>query len=425
MDILILGGGVVGVTSAWYLAQAGHKVRVIDRQESVALETSYANAGQISPGYAAPWAAPGIPLKAMKWLMQDLAPFSINRKELDKETLIWMTQMLRNCTEGAYHANKARMMRLAEYSRDCLKALRNTLDLQYEGRTKGTLQVFRTNKQVAASQKDISVLEECGVPYQALDRDGCIAYEPALAYVKEKFVGGLHLPGDETGDCFKFTTQLAEECRKIGVEFILDTEIMALKKAQGQLERVVTNKGNFTADAYVMALGSFSKHMLDVVGVRIPVYPIKGYSLTLPIIDADKAPTSTVMDETYKVAITRFDDRIRVGGTAEIASYNTDLLDKRRANIAFVVQDLFPGGGDIAKADFWTGLRPMTPDGTPILGKTPIDNLFLNTGHGTLGWTMSVGSGKYIADIISDKEPDIHPEGLSIARYTASDARKA
>ncbi len=417
MKIVVLGGGVVGVTSAWYLTQAGHKVTVIERQENVALETSYANAGQISPGYSAPWAAPGIPLKAAKWLMQDLAPLAIDGKELDKETMIWMSKMLANCTESAYHKNKARMMRLAEYSRDCFKDLRANIDIHYDGRSKGTLQLFRNQKQVDATKKDIAVLEECGVDFQSLDREGCISYEPALEDVKEKFVGGLRLPGDETGDCFKFTNALAEECKKQGVEFVLDTEIIELVKSKGQIERVVTNKGNFTADAYLVALGSFSKKMLNQVGLDIPVYPVKGYSLTLPIKDPAKAPTSTIMDETYKVAVTRFDDRIRVGGTAEIASYNTELHEKRRANVEFVVQDLFPNGGDIEKAEFWTGLRPMTPDGTPVLGETQIDNLFLNTGHGTLGWTMSLGSGKYVADIISNTQPDIDREGLSMARY--------
>ena len=418
MDIIVLGSGVVGVTSAWYLAKSGHKVTVIDRQENVALETSYGNAGQISPGYSAPWAAPGIPLKAMKWLMQDLAPFSIDAKELDAETMAWMTKMLANCTEKAYHKNKARMMRLAEYSRDCFKDLRQELDIHYDQRSKGTLQLFRTKKQIEASKKDIEVLQECNVAYQSLDRAGCIEYEPALAHVEEKFIGGLRLPGDETGDCFKFTNALADECKKLGVQFIMDTEILELKKSKGKIERVITNKGNFHADTFIVSLGSFSKALLKDLDIDIPVYPIKGYSLTLPITDPDFAPTSTVMDETFKVAITRFDERIRVGGTAEIASYNTDLHEKRRKNVEFVVTDLFPKGGDVTNAEFWTGLRPMTPDGTPIIGETKIENLYLNTGHGTLGWTMSLGSAKYLCDVINKTETEIDPEGLSVARYS-------
>lgn len=417
MQVLILGAGVVGVTSAWYLAKAGHDVTIIDRQVDVALETSYANAGQISPGYSAPWAGPGIPLKAIKWLMQDLAPFMISGKEVDTQTLSWMTKMLSNCTESAYHINKARMVRLAEYSRDCFIDLRQELNIDYDQRTKGTLQVFRTDKQVQDSKKDISVLEESGVDFQVLDVDGCIDYEPALTNVRDKIVGGLRLPGDETGDCFKFTNALADECRKMGVKFEMKTEILSINTRGDEIESITTSKGKMTSDAYLVALGSYSTPVLSKIDLKVPVYPIKGYSLTLPIIDESKAPTSTVMDETYKVAVTRFDDRIRVGGTAEIASYNKELEEKRKANVEFVVSDLFPGGGDIEKAEFWTGLRPMTPDGTPILGETKYGNLFLNTGHGTLGWTMSLGSAKYVSDIISNKTPDIDSEGMSVARY--------
>lgn len=417
MQVLVLGAGVVGVTSAWYLAKAGHDVTIIDRQVDVALETSYANAGQISPGYSAPWAGPGIPLKAVKWLMQDLAPFMISGKEVDTQTLGWMTKMLTNCTESAYHTNKARMVRLAEYSRDCFINLRNELDIDYEQRSKGTLQLFRTDKQVKDSKKDISVLKESGVNFQELDVDGCIEYEPALIHVRDKIVGGLRLPGDETGDCYKFTNALADECKKLGVKFQMKTEILSIETQGDQITAVNTSRGKMVSDAYLVALGSYSTPVLSKIDLRVPVYPIKGYSLTLPIIDASKAPTSTVMDETYKVAVTRFEDRIRVGGTAEIASYNKELEEKRKANVEFVVSDLFPGGGDLEKAEFWTGLRPMTPDGTPILGETKYSNLFLNTGHGTLGWTMSLGSGKYVADIISQREPEIEKEGLSVARY--------
>ncbi len=416
MQILILGSGVIGVTSAWYLAKEGHEVTVIDRQAAPAMETSFANAGQVSPGYSAPWAAPGVPLKAIKWMMQDLAPLMINPK-VNANTVKWMTKMLSNCTQGAYHVNKARMMRLAEYSRDCLRDLRSELEIDYEHRTQGTLQVFRTQKQVDAAAKDIAVLKECGVDYEVLDRDGCVAREPALAYVKDKIVGGLRLPGDETGDCFKFTNALAEECKKLGVKFLFNTDIEGLISDDTDIVGVKTKQGTLTADRYLMAMGSYSTIALANVGVVVPVYPIKGYSLTLPIIDESRAPVSTVMDETFKVAVTRFNDRIRVGGTAEITSYDMSLQEKRRRNVEHTVSDLFPGGGDIAKAEFWTGLRPMTPDGTPILGGTRYPSLYLNTGHGTLGWTMSLGSGKFVADVLCGKDTDIDPEGLSVARY--------
>lgn len=417
MHVIVLGGGVLGVASAWYLAKSGHQVTVIDRQSTVAQETSHGNAGMISPGYSSPWAAPGVPFKAIGWMLQDLSPFMINMKELDGYTLSWMTKMLANCNTHSYQVNKARMLRVAEYSRDCFVDLRHELNIQYDARQLGTLQLFRKQKQIDALQKDIEVLKQLGIEHQALDMAGCVKHEPALQYVKDKFVGGLHLPGDETGDCFKFTTELAKQCEEMGVIFMMDTQIKKLNQSNGKIISVTTDKGEILGDTYLCALGSYSPQILSTVGIKVPIYPIKGYSLTLPIEDESRAPQSTIMDETYKVAVTRFDDRIRVGGTAEIASYNLELPEKRRASIDFVVQDMFPGAADVAKAEFWTGLRPMTPDSTPILGGTQYSNLFLNTGHGTLGWTMSLGSAKFVSDIINQKQPDIDPEGLSIERY--------
>ena len=419
MHIVILGGGVLGVTSAWYLAKSGHKVTVIDRQSSVAQETSHGNAGMISPGYSSPWAAPGVPLKAIGWMLQDLAPFMINLKEIDGYTLSWMSKMLANCNTRSYQTNKARMLRIAQYSRDCFVDIRKELNLDYDGRQRGTLQLFRKQKQIDALQKDIKVLQDLGIEHQALDMNACVSHEPALAQVKEKFVGGLRLPGDETGDCFKFTTALAKECETLGVNFMMDTRIERLNESNGKITSVTTDVGVVIADAFLCALGSYSPQILKTVGINVPIYPIKGYSLTLPIEDESRAPQSTIMDETYKVAVTRFEDRIRVGGTAEIASYNLECPNKRRASIDFVIQDMFPGATDISKAEFWTGLRPMTPDSTPVLGGTQYSNLYLNTGHGTLGWTMSLGSAKFVCDIINKKTPDIDPEGLSIERYYA------
>ena len=417
MKVLILGSGVIGVTSAWYLAKSGHDVTVIDRQPTVANETSFANAGQISPGYSAPWAAPGIPIKAMKWLMQELAPLKVSIKDLDTETIRWMTKLIANCNTKDYHLNKSRMMRVAEYSRDCLRTIRQEININYDHRTQGTLQVFRTDSQVQSAKKDIQVLTECGVAHKVLSAEDCLGYEPALKHTIHKIVGGLHLPNDETGDCHQFVTELAADCERMGVKFIMDTNINKLNKQGNEIVSVTTDKGEFKADTYLMALGSYSTHMLANIGIKVPVYPVKGYSLTLPIEDYSAAPESTVMDETYKVAITRLGDRIRVGGTAEIAAYNIALLEKRRKNIEYSIAELFPHAGDLAKAEFWTGLRPMTPDGTPILGKTKVDNLFLNTGHGTLGWTMSLGSAKFVSDVMNDKTPDIDGEGLSIDRY--------
>ncbi|MDH2431600.1 D-amino acid dehydrogenase [Pokkaliibacter sp. MBI-7] len=417
MKVLVLGSGVIGVTHAYYLAKAGHSVTVVDRQPGPALETSYANAGQISPGYSAPWAAPGIPVKAMKWLAQRHAPLKLH-PQMDTTMWKWMMQMLSNCTESAYAVNKERMMRLAEYSRDCFIQLRKDTGIQYNDRQQGTLQLFRTDKQVKASQSDIAVLERCNVPYEVLSMDQCIAIEPALERVREKFISGLRLPGDETGDCFEFTSKLVEISKQMGVEYLFDTTVNKLLSRGGNIIGVDTSAGELTADIYVVAMGSYTPFLVNPLGLELPIYPVKGYSLTVPITNADAAPVSTVMDETYKVAITRFEDRIRVAGTAELSGYNLKLREPRRETIAMVVRDVFPDGGDVDKAEFWTGLRPMTPDGTPLVGKTQISNLYLNSGHGTLGWTMSCGSGKLLADVISGKQPDIDPAGLDVSRYS-------
>ncbi|MFQ2499236.1 D-amino acid dehydrogenase [Aeromonas caviae] len=416
MDIVVLGGGVVGVTSAWYLAKAGHKVTLLERRDGVALETSHANAGQISPGYASPWAAPGIPLKAAKWLLQKHAPFTV-RPTSDPFQLRWMLKMFANCTPAAYAVNKGRMVRLAEYSRDCMKQLRGELALDYEGRQLGTLQLFRSQAQLDASQRDIAVLEEYGVPYQSLNADGCEEVEPALARVRGKVVGGLRLPGDETGDCFRFTQALADEARRLGVNFVFNCAIDEVEIAKGRAVAVRAGEQHFQADAIVCALGSYGTGFLRPLGIELPVYPVKGYSLTLPMTDAEGAPRSTVLDETYKVAITRFDERIRVGGMAELSGFNLALNPRRHDTLAMVVRDLFPQGGNLEQATFWTGLRPMTPDGTPLVGPSPIPGLWLNTGHGTLGWTMAAGSGQLLSDLISGNTPDISDEGLTLARY--------
>ncbi|MFM0736686.1 D-amino acid dehydrogenase [Paraburkholderia xenovorans] len=415
MRVVVLGSGVVGVTSAYYLARAGHDVTVIDREAGPALETSFANAGQISPGYASPWAAPGVPLKAVKWMFQKHAPLAI-RLDGTQFQLQWMWQMLQNCTSSRYAVNKGRMVRLAEYSRDCLQALRAETGIQYEGRTGGTLQVFRTQQQFDGAAKDIAVLQEANVPYELLSAAELAQAEPALAAVSHKLTGGLRLPGDETGDCQMFTTRLAALAEQLGVKFRYNTPIDSLALAGDRIAGVQCGGELVRADSFVVALGSYSTKFLSGL-VKIPVYPLKGYSITAPIVNEAAAPVSTVLDETYKIAITRFDDRIRVGGMAEIVGFDKSLRQARRETLELCVNDLFPGGGDTSKASFWTGLRPMTPDGTPIVGRTPVSNLFLNTGHGTLGWTMSCGSGQLLADVMSGKQPVIKADDLSVHRY--------
>lgn len=415
MRVVILGSGVIGVTTAYYLAKAGHQVTVLDRQSGPALETSFANAGQISPGYASPWAAPGVPLKALKWLTMAHAPLSI-RPDGTWFQLQWMWQMLRNCTPQRYAVNKERMVRLAEYSRDCFKALRADTGIAYEGRQQGTMQLFRTQQQFDGAAKDIEVLRDSGVPYELLGREELARAEPALAAVKDKLVGSLRLPNDETGDCQLFTSRLEAMAAALGVTFRYGVPIDRLALAGTQIQGVQCGAELVMGDSYVVALGSFSRQLVGNV-FEIPVYPLKGYSITVPVVDAARAPVSTILDESYKIAITRFDDRIRVGGMAEIAGYSSTLNPERRATLEMVVNDLFPGAGDTARASFWTGLRPATPDGTPIIGATPVSNLYLNTGHGTLGWTMSCGSAQLLADLISSRTPAIAAADLALGRY--------
>ena len=416
MKVLILGGGVIGTTAAYELAGDGHQVTLIERQGAPALETSFANAGEVSPGYSAPWAGPGVPLKAIRWLMMHHRPLVL-RPHFDWHLVGWVLAMLRNCTAARYEINKSRMVRLAEYSRDCMVALRASTGIRYDERTLGTLQLFRTQKQLDGTASDTAILDRYGVAYQRLDREGCVQHEPALARVRDKFVGGLRLPGDETGDCFKFTNRIAEMATARGARLRFGISIESLLTDGKRITGIVTDHGRMQADAYLVALGSHSPKLLAPLGVRVPIYPVKGYSITLPITDPGGAPESTVMDETHKVAVTRLGDRIRVGGTAELAGYSMQLHEARRRTLLHVVEDLFPGGGDAARAEFWCGLRPMTPDGTPIVGGTEVANLWLATGHGTLGWTMAAGTARVISDLISGRAPAIDLAGLTIARY--------
>jgi D-amino-acid dehydrogenase len=422
MRVLVLGSGVIGVTTAYYLAKAGAEVTVVDRQAAPAAETSHANAGQISPGYSTPWAAPGIPLKAMKWLFQKHAPLAI-RFDGSLFQLQWLAQMLANCTAGRYAVNKERMLRVADYSRRCLDALRVETGISYEGRQLGTTQVFRHQSQLDGLEKDTSVLRDCGIDFEVLDRDGIRRIEPGIDAAGAGLVGALRLPKDQTGDCNLFTRTLAQKAQALGVRFLPETTVLRLRRTAGRVDGIVVADPHsgletaIAADQVVLALGSYSRQLLSGLALSIPVYPLKGYSLTLPIVDGARAPRSTVMDETYKIAVTRFDDRIRVGGMAEIAGYDLRLDPRRRKTLEMVVGNLFPGAGAVRDALFWTGLRPMTPDGTPIVGRSPVRNLWLNTGHGTLGWTMACGSAKLLSDQITGRPTEISSEGLGVERY--------
>lgn len=417
MKVVVMGAGVIGVTTAWYLAKQGAEVVVLDRQLGPGLETSYANAGELSYGMTSPWAAPGIPVKALKWLFMKRRPLFI--WPLISPTMwMWSAQMIRNCNDKSYSINKSRMVRVSNYSRDVMPELIEETGIDYDGREQGTLQLFRTARQMKGSRADQEILAQFDSPFEELGRDACIAVEPALAEVRHKFVGGLRLTADRTGDCRMFTIALAEKAVELGVQFQYGQSIRSIAIENGRVAGVDTEMaGRITGDKYVCALGSYAPNLLKPIGLKLPVYPVKGYSVTLPVVDDAMAPQSTLMDETHKVAITRLGDRIRVAGTAEIAGYSNRLGPHATDTVKHVINDLFPKGGDLSQAEGWTGLRPMTPDGTPVLGGTRYDNLFLNTGHGTLGWTMACGSGRAVADLVVGKEPEISFDGLTAARY--------
>jgi D-amino-acid dehydrogenase len=298
-----------------------------------------------------------------------------------------------------------------------LRELRSAAQLSYEQRSLGTLQLFRTAAQLDAAGRDVEVLRGLGVPYELLGRDQLARVEPALGRVSHRLTGGLRLPNDETGDCHLFTCQLADRARAMGVRFHFGSTVSGLEHAGGRIVAVRLGEQRLPVDACVVATGSQTPALLAPLGVAVPVYPVKGYSLTLPVRDESSAPVSTVLDETYKVAITRFERRIRIGGMAELAGHDLTLRPRRRQSLEKVARDLFPGAGDLAAGEFWTGLRPMTPDSTPIVGATPVRGLYLNTGHGTLGWTMAAGSGRLVADLVLGRQPDIDTEGLGIERY--------
>ncbi len=427
MRVLVLGSGVIGTSTAWYLAQAGAQVIVVDRQPAAAMETSFANAGQISPGYSTPWAAPGMPLKALKWLFEKHAPFAL-RPDGSGFQLQWLFRMLVQCTAERYAINKTRMLRLADYSRRCLDALRADIGIDYEGRQQGTTQVFRDAAQFEAIGKDTRVLDDLGIAWELLDPAGIARVEPGLDVTGAGLAGALRLPGDQTGDCHLFTGALSQRAGAGGVDFRFGHQIRGLIYEGGRIRGAMVDRGagpeRLESDAVVVALGSYSRDWLRPLGIRVPVYPVKGYSLTLPISDRRRAPVSTVMDESHKIAVTRFDDRIRVGGMAELAGFDLRLDARRRATLAFVVGNLYPGAADEASASFWTGLRPMTPDGTPIVGDGGVPGLWLNTGHGTLGWTMACGSGRLLADLIAGRAPEIQADDLGLDRYGGRGRRR-
>lgn len=416
MKVLVLGGGVIGVTCAWYLRQDGHDVTVLDRNEEPARETSYANGGQVSWSAASPWAAPDVPRLALKWLFRPHSPLAL-RPRLDPAMWAWLLRMAGNLRMARYARNKERLLRLGRYSHDRLTELQQATGIDFDARRRGVLVLHRDARELEHAARDYPLLDRLGITYRPYDRAACLRQEPALAHVQEKIAGGVYFPGDESGDCRKFTLGLAARAAQQGVQFRGSVTVERFVADAGRIECVITSAGDMRADAYVLACGSYSPLLLRPLGVRLPVYPVKGYSITVPVTNDAAAPQGTLTDEAHKTVITRLGDRLRAAGTAELAGYDLTLRPSRVATLQHVVRDLFPHAGDVDRAEPWTGLRPMTPDNPPVLGETPYANLFLNTGHGTLGWTLSCGSGKVVADIIAGRDPGVDLEGLTLDRF--------
>ena len=411
MKVVILGAGVIGVTSAWYLSKDGHDVTVIDRQPTAGLETSFANGGQISVSHAEPWANPEAPKKIFKWLGREDAPL-LFRLRADPRQWSWGVRFLLECLPERTRLNTLTILRLGLYSRDMLKALRRETGVLYDHLEKGILQLHTDAGEFEAAHARVELLRSHGCEMHIKSVPECIELEPALRATRIGLIGGTYAPDDESGDAHQFTGNLAELCRARGVQFgyehaveslSIDGDVVAgaiVRDPEGRRELV-------KADAFVVALGSYSPFLLSPVGIHVPVYPVKGYSVTVPLTHPEAAPMMCLSDENAKVAISRLGNRLRAAGTAELTGYDTSLNDARCDAILSRVGQLFPGAGDYASASRWAGLRPATPSNVPLIGRTRYRNLYLNTGHGTLGWTLACGSGRAAADLIAGRHPEV------------------
>lgn len=411
MKVIVLGAGVVGTTAAWFLAKAGHQVTVIERQSAAGLETSFANGGQISVSHAEPWAHPGAPLKVFQWMFSEDAPL-LFRPRLDPRQWQWCLEFLRECTPARTRHNIRQMVNLGLYSRGQLGELRAETGIEYDHLQRGILHFYTSHQAFDAAQEPARIMREFGCELDMKTPEECVAIEPALAHARAGIVGGSLTASDESGDAHLFTQRLAALCEKAGVQFLFSHHITSISAGGGAVSGVsITGSDGramlMTGDAYVVALGSYSPQLLAPLGVRLTIYPAKGYSVTMPVADAAKAHHVSLTDDEYKLVYSRLGDRLRIAGTCELNGYDTALNEVRCQAIIRRTEELFPGAGDVGQAQYWAGLRPATPSNVPYIGKTKFANLYLDTGHGTLGWTHACGSGRVIADIISGKAPEV------------------
>lgn len=409
----MVGGGVVGVCTAYFLAEAGHDVVVIERHQNVAQEASFANGGIVAPGYAAPWAAPGMPQKILSHLFRAEAPVTM-KPTFDRALWRWVRRWMSECELERYRINRTRMQRVALYSRDILRQMREYYQIEYE-QTQGVMQLFRTEKDRKLAEPGLDLLTENDVPHQVLDAEGLRAIEPSLAS-DTPLAGGIYLPHDEAGNCPLFTKRLKQIASSIGVQFHFTSSVHAIE-ADSRGITLHIDDGRYPADAVVIAAGIESPALLKPLGISVPMYPVKGYSVTAQIKNFDQAPLAAVIDETYKVGITRLGGRIRIAGVAELGSSSTDLRNRAVRTLMKVGSDWFPNAANYAQANIWCNAQPMLPDGPPVLGATPVRNVYVNIGHGSNGWAMAAGSGRVVADIVSGFSPDIDMDGLTLSRY--------
>ncbi len=416
MKVVILGAGVVGVTAAYYLQKDGHEVTVIDRQDGAGLETSFANGGQISPSQAYPWAAPEVPFLMLKWLGRNDAPL-LYRMRLDPRLWIWSLRFLANCTPGNFMKNTVKNLRMSLYSRTLLPEIRRDTGIEYDCLERGILQIYRDQKELDKAAKFNDALEKLGCAHEVLDKAGVHKLEPAYDSSPDKIIGGIYTKDDESGDAFKFSQELAKYAANQGVTFRYGETIKSLNKYGSKIISVTTDKDTITADTFVMSMGSYSPIFLRPLGISAPIQPVKGYSVTVPTAGHNGAPTVSLTDNDHKLVFSRVGERMRVAGTAEFTGYDTEMKDGRVESLRDLAQKLFPNAGEYAETEFWTGLRPMTPDGVPIIGPTAYENLYMNTGHGTLGWTMCASSGQLTADLIAGRTPSVDISDVGLDRF--------
>ncbi len=411
MKVLVLGAGVLGTTTAWYLALQGHEVTVVERRESAGLETSFANGGQVSVCHAEPWANPEAPLKILQWLRRDDSPL-LFRLRMDPAQWLWGTRFLLECTPARTRDNIKQIVTLSLYSRAALQELRADTGIEYDALTRGILHYYTDAKVFEGAMAAASLMNEYGLDRDVKTADEAVAIEPALAHARARIVGATYTPTDESGDAYKFTTALERMATAKGVTFLYGRNIEAIGLQGSRILGVVVKHGDrpdetLEADAYVVALGSYSPLLTGPIGLYLPIYPAKGYSASIDIIDPALAPSVSLTDDEAKIVFTRLGARMRIAGTAELSGYSTDLNPVRCEALTRRAKDIFPGAADYDHATFWTGLRPSTPSNVPLVGRTKYPNLYLNTGHGTLGWTMACGSSRALADIVSGRKPQV------------------